>query len=137
MAESSEIAAPGQADLLHERQGECRLADDEARIEEAGDGCPGAARVGDALRQSADSRLDSNALLPQRIAHRLGDLAGFEPTVVQKQHIDVAAGGQLPASVAAEGHDGDRGGRGVEVAREALDQRVDVVRTLTSSRDAE
>ncbi len=65
------------------------------------------ARLADALVDRARRVPDLEPEIPQRIEHRLGDALAPGGLLVgkEKQKIDVGAGRQHPASVAADGHD--------------------------------
>ena len=59
------------------------------------------------LGRPADRVVEAHALVPDRVPDGVGDGADVAPTLVDEDHVEVAARAQLAAAVAADRHQGE------------------------------
>ena len=73
-------------------------------IQKTARACPGAPQLEHAFIQGADNGLDTDGLLPERIAHRFRYLGDRQIRRVEEQYLHISARRQLASAVGANGH---------------------------------
>ncbi|MCP9971148.1 hypothetical protein LUX57_43420 [Actinomadura madurae] len=109
------VGEDGGAQLVHERV----VPGDPAGRQQAERGLHVAARHGAGLVHGADGVVEPGPGVPDRVPDAVGEGGDAGQAAVQQDEVEVAAGGQLAAGVAADRHEGDAVRDGAAASRSA------------------